>query len=96
MSQKRDWGKILTGVLQVPLVQDLIKKGLLSLSEISRGGLPFRKKVKEDMAVMRAEIEALKVAVKELIADKIEAEEAKSKSVKAVKKSNEEASNGGS
>ena len=91
MAQKRDWGKILKAVLSIPLVQDLVKQGVVSLSEVAKGGLPFRKKVREEMAVMQVEIATLREAVAHLVADKLEAEEAKSKSVKAVKVENEEA-----
>lgn len=71
MAQKKDWGKILDFIKNNPYIKDLAVSGLNKLIDFSKNGLPFRKDVVRQLAEQKAEIEALKVAVSELLEDKM-------------------------
>lgn len=72
MAAKKDWSKILDFIKNNPYIKELAANGIDKLIDFSKNGLPFRKKVVNEVAELRAEIEALKVAVAELLKDKIE------------------------
>jgi len=72
MAAKKDWSKILDFIKNNPYIKELASNGIDKLIDFSKNGLPFRKKVVNEVAELRAEIEALKIAVAELLKDKIE------------------------
>jgi hypothetical protein len=72
MAAKKDWSKILDFIKNNPYIKELAANGIDKLIDFSKNGLPFRKKVVNELAELRAEVEALKVAVAELLTDKIE------------------------
>ena len=74
MAAKKDWSKILEFIKNNPFIKELAANGIDKLIDFSKNGLPFRKKVVNEVAELRAEIEALKVAVSELLTDKIESD----------------------
>ena len=72
MAAKKDWSKILDFIKNNPYIKELAANGIDKLIDFSKNGLPFRKKVVNEVAELRAEVEALKIAVAELLKDKIE------------------------
>jgi hypothetical protein len=74
MAAKKDWSKILEFIKNNPFIKELATNGIDKLIDFSKNGLPFRKKVVNEVAELRAEVEALKVAVGELLTDKIESD----------------------
>ena len=74
MAAKKDWSKILEFIKNNPFIKELAANGIHKLIDFSKNGLPFRKKVVNEVAELRAEVEALKVAVAELLTDKIESD----------------------
>lgn len=72
MAAKKDWSKILDFIKNNPYIKELAANGIDKLIDFSKNGLPFRKKVVNEVAELRAEVEALKIAVAELLTDKIE------------------------
>ena len=69
--KKIDWSKILDLLKNNPFIKELAINGIDKLIDFSKNGLPFRKKLVLEVAELRAEVEALKVAVAELLTDKI-------------------------
>ena len=74
MAAKKDWTKILDFIKNNPFIKELAANGIDKLIDFSKNGLPFRKKVVNEVAELRAEVEALKLAVAELLTDKIESD----------------------
>ena len=74
MAAKKDWSKILEFIKNNPFIKELAANGIDKIIDFSKNGLPFRKKVVNEVAELRAEVEALKVAVSELLTDKIESD----------------------
>ena len=72
MAEKKDWSKILDFIKNNPFIKELAANGIEKLIDFSKNGLPFRKKVVAEIAELKAEIEALKLAVSELLEDKIQ------------------------
>ena len=72
MAEKKDWSKILDFIKNNPFIKELAANGIEKLIDFSKNGIPFRKKVVTEIAELKAEIEALKLAVSELLDDKIQ------------------------
>lgn len=72
MAEKKDWSKILDFIKNNPFIKELTTNGIEKLIDFSKNGLPFRKKVVTEIAELKAEVEALKVVVSELLEDKIQ------------------------